>query len=132
MAAKPDGMTLDEHDNLYVCCGKAGLKVFDRDARPIGRIEVHAANCCFGAPRFRTLCIASVQQVSRPPHQCHRHEAAGAANLEERNVILSRPPMPAKLGVCHLFPEDFQKRLEKSLGRVLRRQKPGPKRSSRR
>ena len=26
--------------------------------------------------------------------------------------------------------EDFQKRLEKNLGRVLRRQKPGPKRSS--
>jgi REP element-mobilizing transposase RayT len=26
--------------------------------------------------------------------------------------------------------EDFQKRLEKKLGRVLRRQKPGPKRAS--
>ncbi len=62
LAANPDGMTLDEHDNLYVCCGKAGLKIFDRDARPIGRIEVHAANCVFGAPDFRTLCIASADK----------------------------------------------------------------------
>lgn len=59
LAANPDGMTLDEHDNLYICCGKAGLKVFDGNARFIDVVEVHAANCVFGACDFRTLCIAS-------------------------------------------------------------------------
>lgn len=62
LGANPDGMTLDEHDNLYVCCGKAGLKIFDREGCPIGKIEVHAANCCFGGPDFRTLCIASADK----------------------------------------------------------------------
>jgi gluconolactonase len=62
LGANPDGLTLDEHDNLYICCGKAGLKIFDRDARPIGQLNVHAANCCFGAADFRTLCIASVDK----------------------------------------------------------------------
>jgi gluconolactonase len=62
LTANPDGMTLDEHDNLYICCGKAGLKIFDRGANPIGRIDVHAANCTFGAPDFRTLCIASADK----------------------------------------------------------------------
>ena len=60
--ANPDGMTLDEHDNLYVCCGKAGLKIFDPQGRPIGQIDVHAANCCFGGHDFRTLCIASAER----------------------------------------------------------------------
>jgi gluconolactonase len=62
LAANPDGLTLDEHDNLYVCCGKAGLKIFDRNAQPVGQINLHAANCCFGAPDFRTLCIASADK----------------------------------------------------------------------
>ncbi len=59
LGANPDGLTLDEHDNLYICCGKAGLKIFDRSGAMIGRIGVHAANCCFGGRDFRTLCIAS-------------------------------------------------------------------------
>ncbi len=59
LGANPDGMTLDEHDNLYVCCGKAGIKVFDREAKPAGAISLHAANCCFGGADFGTLCIAS-------------------------------------------------------------------------
>ena len=62
LGANPDGLTLDEHDNLYVCCGKAGLKIYDRAGLPIGRIGVHAANCCFGGRDFRTLCIASVDK----------------------------------------------------------------------
>ena len=59
LGANPDGLTLDEHDNLYLCCGKAGLKIYDRVGRLVGRIDVHAANCCFGGHDFRTLCIAS-------------------------------------------------------------------------
>ena len=62
LGANPDGLTLDELGNLYVCCGKAGLKIFDPQARPIGQLEVHAANCCFGGLDFHTLCIASVER----------------------------------------------------------------------
>ena len=62
LEANPDGLTLDEHENLYVCCGKAGLKIFDRQGAPVGRIDVHAANCCFGGRDFRTLCIASADR----------------------------------------------------------------------
>ncbi len=62
LGANPDGLTLDEHDNLYICCGKAGLKIYDRLGQPVGRIGVHAANCCFGDRDFRTLCIASVDK----------------------------------------------------------------------
>jgi gluconolactonase len=58
----PDGMTLDEHENLYVCLGKAGLRAFDREGRPIGMIKLHAANCCFGGGDFRTLCVASIDR----------------------------------------------------------------------
>jgi len=59
LEANPDGMTLDEHDNLYVCCGRNGLKIFDRNGEFVDHLGVHAANCCFGGPDFRTLCIAS-------------------------------------------------------------------------
>jgi gluconolactonase len=62
LGANPDGLTLDEQDNLYVCCGKAGLKIYDREGQPIGRIDVHAANCCFGGRDFRTLCVASAEK----------------------------------------------------------------------
>ena len=62
LEANPDGLTLDELDNLYVCCGKAGLKIFDREGLPVGRLDVHAANCCFGGRDFRTLCIASADK----------------------------------------------------------------------
>jgi gluconolactonase len=62
LEANPDGLTLDEHENLYVCCGKAGLKIFDRLGAAVGRIDVHAANCCFGGRDFRTLCIASAER----------------------------------------------------------------------
>jgi gluconolactonase len=62
IGANPDGLTLDEHNNLYVCCGKAGLKIYDRAGAAIGRIDVHAANCCFGGRDFRTLCVASADK----------------------------------------------------------------------
>lgn len=62
LGANPDGLTLDEHDNLYVCCGRAGLKIFDRHGAALGQIDVHAANCTFGGPDFRTLTIASADK----------------------------------------------------------------------
>jgi gluconolactonase len=62
LRANPDGMTLDEHENLYVCCGKAGVKIFDRAGQFIGLIPIHTANACFGGPDFKTLFLASVDK----------------------------------------------------------------------
>ncbi len=76
LGANPDGMSLDEHGNLYVCCGKGGLKIFDPQAQPIGQIDVYAANCCFGGPDFRTLCIASIDKFL-----CIRSKASGVKPL---------------------------------------------------
>jgi len=60
LGANPDGMTLDEHGNLYVCLGRAGMKVFTRDAAWIGTIDVpYASNCCFGDRDFETLLVTS-------------------------------------------------------------------------
>ena len=60
LGAGPDGMTLDEHGNLYVACGRAGVKVYSPEGKPIGVIEVpYASNCCFGGKDFTTLYITS-------------------------------------------------------------------------
>jgi len=60
LGAGPDGMTLDEHGNLYVACGRAGVKVYSPEGKPIGVIEVpYASNCCFGGKDFSTLYITS-------------------------------------------------------------------------
>ncbi|HYW80334.1 MAG TPA: SMP-30/gluconolactonase/LRE family protein [Thermoguttaceae bacterium] len=60
LGANPDGLTLDEHNNLYICLGKAGMKVFSPDAKLLGKIEVPcASNTCFGGPEFQTLFITS-------------------------------------------------------------------------
>lgn len=58
----PDGMTLDQDENLYVCLGKVGLRAFDREGRPLGKLALHAANCCFGGGDFRTLCVAAADK----------------------------------------------------------------------
>jgi len=63
LAAHPDGMTLDEHGNLYICCGRAGLKVFSPQGEPLGLIELpYASNCCFGGPDFTTLFVTSADK----------------------------------------------------------------------
>ncbi len=80
--ANPDGLTLDEHDNLYVCCGRAGLLIFDRSRSFIGRIEEHAANCCFGGPRFNVLCIASAERFLAMPTN-----VTGLKPLPARHVV---------------------------------------------
>ncbi|MBN2473447.1 MAG: SMP-30/gluconolactonase/LRE family protein [Pirellulales bacterium] len=64
LGANPDGMTLDQHGHLYVCLGRAGLKLFDSESEPIGRIEVpYASNCCFGGPDFATLFVTSADKL---------------------------------------------------------------------
>lgn len=62
LGANPDGLTLDQHNNLYICCGKAGLKIYDFGGQLIGQIGVHAANSCFGGHDFHTLCVASAER----------------------------------------------------------------------
>ena len=59
LGAGPDGMTLDEHGNLYVCCNPAGVKIYTPEGKPIGVIGVNASNACFGGPDFKTLYITS-------------------------------------------------------------------------
>lgn len=60
LGAGPDGMTLDTHGNLYIACGKAGVKVYASDATPIGTIAVdYASNCVFGGKDFSTLYVTS-------------------------------------------------------------------------
>ncbi len=59
LAANPDGLTLDERGNLYVCCGKKGVKIFDALGAFVGVVPIHTANCCFGGPDFKTLMLAS-------------------------------------------------------------------------
>ena len=62
LGAGPDGMTLDVHGNLYVCCGRAGVKVYSPRGEPIGVIKVpYASNCVFGGPDFTTLYVTSAE-----------------------------------------------------------------------
>lgn len=62
LRANPDGLTLDEQGNLYICCGRAGLRIYDCRGEFVGLIPVHAANACFGGPEFRTLFVASADK----------------------------------------------------------------------
>jgi len=64
LGAGPDGMTLDEHGNLYVSCGRAGVKVYSAEGKPVGVIKVpYASNCVFGGKDFTTLYITSAKEV---------------------------------------------------------------------
>ena len=63
LGAGPDGMTLDEHGNLYVACGRAGIKVYSPDGKPLGVIAVpYASNCVFAGRDFKTLHITSADK----------------------------------------------------------------------
>ena len=63
LGAGPDGMTLDTHGNLYVSCGRAGVKVYSPRGKPIGVIKVpYASNCVFGGPDFTTLYVTSADK----------------------------------------------------------------------
>jgi len=60
LGAGPDGMTLDEQGNLYVACGKVGVKVYSPAGKYIGTIKVpYASNVTFGGKDFRTLFVTS-------------------------------------------------------------------------
>jgi gluconolactonase len=60
----PDGLTLDEHGNLYVACGKVGVCVYAPDGKIIGTIKVpYVSNVTFGGKDFRTLFITSAKVV---------------------------------------------------------------------
>jgi len=58
----PDGMTLDEHGNLYLALGRMGVGVYSPEGKPIGMIKVpSASNVTFGGKEFRMLFITSGQ-----------------------------------------------------------------------
>lgn len=64
--ARPDGLTLDEHGNLYICCGQAGVKVYSADRESLGVIAVpYASNTCFGGADFTALFITSSDRFLR-------------------------------------------------------------------
>jgi len=67
LGANPDGMTLDERGNLYVCCNRGGVRIYDRAGQPIGRLDIQAANACFGGPGFTTLMLASGERFLALP-----------------------------------------------------------------
>lgn len=70
LGAHPDGMTLDEWGNLYVACGKTGIKVYSEKGRYLGTIAVpYASNCVFGGKEFRTLFVTSADKFLAVPTQ---------------------------------------------------------------
>jgi len=83
LGAHPDGMTMDEWGNLYVACGKAGVKVYTENGQYLGTIVVpYASNCVFGGREFRTLFVTSADKFlaiptqvrGAPPVVCRSHE----------------------------------------------------------
>jgi gluconolactonase len=72
IGAGPDGMTLDAKGNLYIACGRAGIKVFSPEGKSIGTIGEefgvkYASNCVFGGPNFSILyCTASDKFLGIP------------------------------------------------------------------
>ena len=67
LGGNPDGLTLDEHQNLYICLGGRGLAIYDGDACRVGHVAVHVANICFAGPDFSTLFLASVDKFLALP-----------------------------------------------------------------
>jgi gluconolactonase len=63
LGAHPDGLTLDEFGNLYVACGRAGIKVYSKEGKALGTITLpYASNCVFGGKDFRTLFVTSADK----------------------------------------------------------------------
>jgi len=55
-----DGMTVDEHGNLYIT-STLGLQVFDKEGKMLGIITLpeQPANVTFGGPDFKTLYVTA-------------------------------------------------------------------------
>lgn len=63
LGAHPDGLTLDEFGNLYVACGRSGIKVYTKNGEFLGIIALpYASNCVFGGKEFRTLFVTSADK----------------------------------------------------------------------
>lgn len=62
-SAGSDGMTIDEHNNVYLCYGK--VLVFNTNGQKIGEIELPEAptNICFGGKRRNILFITARTSV---------------------------------------------------------------------
>lgn len=62
----PDGMKIDENENLY-CCGPGGIHLFDKQANSLGviRVPVQAANFAWGDDDLRSLYITASTALYR-------------------------------------------------------------------
>lgn len=60
-----DGITSDVYGNIYVACGIDGVKIFDKDAKPIGQIAFpvgeNVRNLCFGG-RFNNILFVTASK----------------------------------------------------------------------
>jgi len=61
-----DGMTLDEHGNLYLTWA-SGLSIYDPDGKLIERFKLHAtpANVTFGGPDGKNVYVTAVDKLYR-------------------------------------------------------------------
>lgn len=67
LGAGPDGMTQDKDGNLYIACGRAGVKIYTPAGELIGVLDAeygipYSSNVCFGGPNFDTLYITASKQ----------------------------------------------------------------------
>lgn len=62
----PDGMKIDQEDNIY-CCGPGGIYLFDKDGASLGMIKMpeQAANLCFGDDDLQSLYITASTSIYR-------------------------------------------------------------------
>ena len=59
-----DGMTMDEHGNLYVATN-IGLQIFNPDGESIGvvHVPVFPVSCCFGGENYDTVYMTCWDRI---------------------------------------------------------------------
>jgi len=91
----PDGMTMDEHGNMYFT-GRGGIWVADPAGRLLGLIPIpeFCSNCTFGGRDGRTLYMTCQNRVYRLAMNVRgwefasRHELAGNEPLKFKKIVL--------------------------------------------
>ena len=60
-----DGLCIDQAENLYLCTGGGGVRMYDSAGSFLGTIEVPGAtDCTFGGPDMKTLFVATSGSVA--------------------------------------------------------------------
>jgi len=67
VAGYPDGMKVDMKGNLYITTGSVAVRVYDKDGKQLGRIEIPEAttNCAFGGIDGKTLFVTTRTSLYR-------------------------------------------------------------------